>query len=345
MRQHPLVPVGIVLSEAYFGVEEWRNAQRAEAYVEEAAGAGAKLILLPEGYPGPATGPVRNPYLKYRPMEALQGLAKKHRVYIFAGDVEESDRPGAYRLTLKAIGPTGEILAKYMRVQPDTPPLNAYLYDGKAHLLPGERFIVLETEYGNLGLLICSELYVPELARVLMLRGAEIILCPVHGNHSQIGQSNANTWHCIARARAAENLCYVLGTRNLFIHKGFDARSSEHMGAYVAGPEEMVALRQEPGVLIASLDMERLDFLRSRNYDEQSLSRPRPGWRTIRCRPGQIWERDPQLYEDLVKPHRFSFDYRYYERGLDAWKAEYERIYGGEYRKFQEEYGELEFRE
>ncbi|MBI4607739.1 MAG: carbon-nitrogen hydrolase family protein [Candidatus Rokubacteria bacterium] len=335
------VRVGCVLPDSYFGEEEWRNAARAVEYVEEAAREGVKLLLFPEGYPGPATGPLDSPRYPFRPVEKLSGLAEKHGMWIFSGDIEPSEIPGAYRLNLKAISPRGRVEAIYHRRQPDTPPLNAYLYNGKGHLLPGDKTVVLDTEYGRVGLLICSELWVPELPRLVMLEGAEIVVAPIHGSHSRTCARSAETWRCIARARAAENDFYVLITRNLFVSGGFDYRPYAASGAMVAGPEEMVGNRVEPGVLVADLDMARLRYLRRRSFDVENHSVPptEDAFRYIRTRPGQIWERRPEIYRPLCEPSPYSFNYLYWKENLDAWKRDYDRIYQGEYRAIEEGFG------
>ncbi len=334
------VRVGLVLPESHFGEEEWRNAEAALAYADQAAAQGVELLLYPEGYPGPMTGPLDSPKFPFDPVEELKRKARQKGMYIVAGNVIESEVPNAYYLTLRLLGPDGTEVAHYRRQQPDTPPLNAYLYGGKGHLLPGRGPCCVDTEFGKLGLQICSELWVPELPRLLMLRGAEIIVSPIHGRHSQTGFAFADTWRCLARGRAAENLFYVLSTQNLYVGHGFDYRTQMSAGAIAAGPERMEAARNEPGVLVVDLDLDRLRYLRTRNFDEENLSRPDdPAWQPIGCRPGQIYERYPELYRELAEPSPYSYDYEYWRKDLDAWIAEYDRIYQGDYERVLKKYG------
>ncbi len=335
------VRVGIVLPESFYGEEEWRNAEAALRFADEAAAAGVQLLLYPEGYPGPMTGPLDNPKFPFDPLEELKKKAKEHAMYIIAGNVTESEVPGAFLLTLRMLGPDGKELACYLRQQPDTPPLNAYLYGGKGHLLPGQAPCVVDTDLGKVGLQICSELWVPELPRLLMLRGAQIIVSPVHGMHSETGYALRDTWRCMARVRAAENLYYVLVTQNLYKADGFDYEKSVVAGAIAAGPERMEGERTDPGVLVCDLDMERLRYLRTRNYDEENLSKPDdPNWRPIGCRPGQIFERNPALYKELAEPSPYAYDYEYWREGnLDNWLGEYDRIYEGDYQRILKKSG------
>lgn len=348
MTQPATVRAGIVLPEAQFGEDEWQNAEAAIAYADEAGGKGVQLLLYPEGYPGPMTGPLDNPKFPFDPVEELKKKAKEHAMYIIAGNVTESEIPGTHLLTLRLLSPEGKEIACYLRQQPDTPPLNAYLYGGKGHLLPGQGSCVVETELGKVGLQICSELWVPELSRLLMLDGAEIIVSPIHGMHSHTGFALKDTWRCVARSRAAENLFYVLVTQNLYKVEGFDYEKSIVGGAFAAGPERMEDLRETPGVLVVDLDMERLRYLRTRNYDEENLSKPDdPNWRPIGCRPGQIYERYPAIYKKLAEPSPYSFDYEYWREGdLESWIAEYDRLYQGDYKRILKKFGEpFQFRE
>ena len=340
------VRVGAVLPEAYFGESEWQNAENALRYADEAASQGVQLLVYPEGYPGPATGPLDNPKYPFKPVDALADKARQHGMYIVAGDVIESEIAGAYYLTLRLLSPQGREVAQYRRLQPDTPPLNAYLYGGKAHLLPGDESRVVQTELGPIGLQICSELWVPELSRLLMLQGAEIVVSPVHGMHSANNFRLKDTRRCITRARAAENLYYVIVTQNLYTTEGFDYRRTISGGALVAAPEEMLGTRETPGLLVADLDMERLRYLRSRNFDEENLSTPEdPNEKPLGCRPGQIWERNPAHYQRLSEPSPYSYDYQYWREGLDEWTKEYDRIYAGDYaRVLKKSGGQFKFK-
>jgi len=47
----------------------------------------------------------------------------------------------------------------------------------------------------------------------------------------------------------------------------------------------------------------------------------------------------------LVQPHKYSFNYKYFDESLDKWTEEYEKIYGGKYAEIQKKYGKLQFKE
>lgn len=129
-----------------------------------------------------------------------------------------------------------------------------------------------------------------------------------------------STTQCIARARAAENLLYVVTTINVF-------STEQHRGSFVAGPEGILGASRSAGIVYATLDMERLWRLRTRyeEADDYSLT-PSADHRPRSTKPGVIHLRRPDLYHKLVEPDPDAYDYFYYKQGLEAWKKEYERV-------------------
>jgi predicted amidohydrolase len=336
MAKPSKVKVAAVSSETVYGEGEWQNAFKAVAYVDEAASMGAQLVCFPEGYPGPCSGPMDSEgRLSSTPIQMLCEKAKQHKVYISAGNVEPSGEiEAAYYLCNKLISPEGKILANYKRCQPTHPVFNSYFYGGRMHFLPGEELKVLDTDLGKIGLLVCSELWVPELARIEMLMGAEIILAPIGGIHSKTkmlrydqegnvlrGSKELSTWQCISRARAAENLVYVVTATNVFF-------KNSPRGSFIASPEETLGLSEGVSITYATLDMERLSNLRGKYFEEDDFIPPADfaNHRPLLCRPGQNHDRRPEFYKKLIEPQPDAFDYFYFKRGLDAWKEEYQKV-------------------
>jgi len=308
------VRVAAVQPPSFAGAEEHRNAAQACAYVDEAADAGASYVVFPEGYPGPYSGPMENDAL-----DRVRERARARRVWVSAGRLERGALPDTYHITHVLIDDAGEVRARYRRVQPNHPVFNAYLMGGRHHVLPGDELMTVDAPFGRIGLLICSELFVPELSRILMLRGADLIVAPGGGVHGPTRTRLQETWRAVARARAAENLAYVVVTQNLF-------GGSRQGRTCIASPERMLAQRDDAGIALADLEPERLAALRSRYYDEEILSPPGPRDEVFSCRPGQSHDRRPELYGELSQAQADAFAYHYERRGLDTWRAEYEKI-------------------
>ena len=272
------VRVAAVQPIAFRGTEEERNVDEALRYLDEAADAGAQFVCFPEGFPGPSAVPLR-----YSADERLSAMARVRGLYIVAGSLEPAERPDCFYVTLKLIGPDG-VLGVYHRTTPTGP----YIYrEPPAPGLWGFDYVtgndlpVFGTPLGTIGLLVCSEIYVPELARTLMLQGAEIIFAPAGAMINEL----MPTWRTMVWARAIENLLYTVTCQNLF--------ATEEGVAMIATPEGILAQRDDAGMIAASLDLDRIRWLREQ---DERIELPKP----YRCIPGTLRWRRPELYRSLA---------------------------------------------
>lgn len=131
---------------------------------------------------------------------ALSEKAREHKIFIQAGSILEVDSQNHFHNTAVLLGDDGKFLGKYSKIQPWVPE-------------PGGRevFTVIDTEIGKIGMMICYDGSFPEIARVLALRGAEIIFRPTEMN-DPLSTEGMNWWRIENRSRAIENHCYIIGT-------------------------------------------------------------------------------------------------------------------------------------
>ena len=314
--------VAAVQPLGYYGDDEYKNAEMAVSYVELAAAQGAKLVVFPEGYPGPYSGPMDSRgKLSKTPMDSLCEIAKELKVFIYAGCAEPNpDYEDTWFVSHKLISSSGEILANYRRSHPMHPIANNAFLGGRLHVAPGNELPVIDTEIGRLGLCVCSEIWAPEVPRVLMLKGAEIILAPGGGAPVPIRSRVRENWHIIAGARAIENVVYVV--MNQIYHDSVGALGRTAM----FGPEKALGTLTTAGVLVAEFDLDRIPQIRNRYFDEEIMSPPNSEKDLFFNRPGQVYDRRPELYAPLTEVREESFDYYYYKNGLETYKREYERV-------------------
>ena len=149
---------------------------------------------------------------------------------------------------------------------------------------------MFELEGVKIGVIVCSELWVPEPTRVLAIRGAEILLSPAGGGFTSLTEN----WQLIARARAIENLMYVAMTNNIW--------SDERGAAMIAGPEHVVAASGYEELIMGTLDLERARWLR--DHDD-SIVEPKP----FASIPGLVRFRRPELYGELAAPADDLYDF------------------------------------
>jgi predicted amidohydrolase len=197
------------------------NLSKILAYMEEAARAGAQLVVFPEcattGYAltpqeletlaGPIPGPLTQP---------LQRACQQHGCYAVVGTLEK-DRLGRIYNSAALLGPEG-LLATYRKTHLPLLGLDRYVKAG-ARLLPP-----VHTPVGRLGLLICYDLRFPEPARALALRGAEVVLLPT------AWPAAASLYpDFMAQSRAAENRITLLAAN----HVG-EERGTQYLGRSLA---------------------------------------------------------------------------------------------------------------
>jgi predicted amidohydrolase len=257
------------------------TAEAAEA-VALAGAEGARLVLFPEAYPGPlragdpdAPGPV------------LAEAARRAGAYVVWGRVEAGS-DSLWRVMSEVIGPDGAVFACTARTHPATGDVHRVL-SGTA-VAPGAELATVPVDGVPVGLLTCSELWLPEVARILALRGAEVILAPAGGGLGAV----AENWRLVARVRAIENECHVLLTQGRY--------RGEPGCALIAGPEGVVAASEDRTVVVADLDLARARWLRER---DDSMEDPKP----FRSLPGLLRARRPELYAELAQPREGLYDY------------------------------------
>src|SRR5436305_6990825 len=216
--------------------------------------------------------------------------AAKHRIHVVFGTIAPIDHAAATAYNLMCMAyPDGRAPARYRRTHPNGP----WIYTGgpawEFQYVPGSEFPVFDTVHGKVGLAMCSEVYMPEVARALALRGAELIFMPAGKDKGTLW----TTWRTLIWARAIENLALVVTTQNLFTH-------AERGLAMVAAPEEILFESTAAGMSVVDVSLERVRYLRSTRdvvgSSEQSAAK--------QGLLGPQWQR-PELYDPIyTRPRR-----------------------------------------
>jgi predicted amidohydrolase len=194
-------------------VDRWLQLLKAGARM---AGGGKQLFLYPEfaltGFPLHETaaewidkacieipGPVT---------ERFQKAAQDLKCYIGLNAYERDPAwPGRYFNCSFIIGPTGDILIKYRRINTvHTGSPHDFLDKYLAKYGVEGTFPVAKTDLGNLAIMPCGEIMYPEAARMFMFRGAEVLLHPT----SDQGTGDKWAWESAKKVRAAENMMYLI---------------------------------------------------------------------------------------------------------------------------------------
>jgi deaminated glutathione amidase len=186
------------------------NLQEAGRLIELAAGTGARIIALPEYFAimgmkdtdkvaareKDGAGPIQ---------DFLAAEARRHRVWIVGGSVPlESGVPDKVRNACLVYDQEGRRVARYDKIHLFGLELGNERYSEERTIEPGERVVTLDSPYGKLGISVCYDLRFPELYRAM--GEVELIFVPSAFTETT-GKAH---WDTLIRARAIENLAYVV---------------------------------------------------------------------------------------------------------------------------------------
>lgn len=224
---------------------------------------------LAEPIPGPST-------------QMFGELARQYGVVIVTS-LFERRAPGVYHNTAVVIERDGTIAGIYRKMHiPDDP-----AYYEKFYFTPGDiGFQPIDTSVGRLGVLVCWDQWYPEAARLMALRGAEVLIYPTAIGYAlndtpDEQQRQRQAWQTVQRGHAVANGLPVVTVNRV----GFEPDPSgqtegiQFWGtSFVAGPQGELfyeATENEEESIIVSVDMEHSEqvrrwwpFLRDRRIDQ-----------------------------------------------------------------------------
>lgn len=224
---------------------------------------------LAEPIPGPST-------------QMFGELARQYGVVIVTS-LFERRAPGLYHNTAVVIECDGTIAGKYRKMHiPDDP-----AYYEKFYFTPGDLgFKPIDTSVGRLGVMVCWDQWYPEAARLMALRGAELLIYPTAigyalSDEPDEQQRQRRAWQTVQRGHAVANGLPVVTVNRV----GFEPDPSGQTGgiqfwgtSFVAGPQGELfyeASEDEEESIIVSIDMEHSEqvrrwwpFLRDRRIDD-----------------------------------------------------------------------------
>jgi len=229
------------------------NLSEAERLIEIAVNQGAKLVALPEYFA--IMGLKDTDKIKVREVEGegpiqrfLAKMAKKHHIWLIGGSVPlRASVASKVRNACLVFDPNGKLAARYDKMHLFGLDLGNEHFREEDTIEPGEGVVVLETPLGVIGLSICYDLRFPELYRAM--GEVDIIVVPSAFTETT-GKAH---WETLIRARAIENLCYVLAPAQGGYH--ISGRET-HGNSMIVDPWGTVLdrLPRGSGVVIASIN-------------------------------------------------------------------------------------------
>jgi len=176
--------------------------KKVESYVKKASGK-ANLIVFPEYLISWNFIEEKDNYKKY-----FQNLAKKYKIDIVTGSMLSHYRKKLYN-TVYYIDSRGKVKGTYRKVN--------LWHPERPHLEKGKDICVVNSKFGKIGLCICWDLAFPEVYRMMISKGAQIIICPAFWSN-QDASSNGLKHNPKAEKVFIDSCCVSRACENEIVH-------------------------------------------------------------------------------------------------------------------------------
>jgi deaminated glutathione amidase len=234
------------------------NLAAAGALLREAKEAGALMACLPENFS--FIGLKDADKLQVAEVDGdgivqafLSDAARQLSMWILGGTIvirtADSNRVANASLLVDA---AGKRVARYDKIHlfDVTIPGRNEQYRESNHVLPGREPVTADTPVGKLGLSVCYDMRFPELYRELVARGAEWLAMPAAFT---VPTGRAH-WETLLRARAIENLCYVVAPAQVGVHSSGRETYGDSLIVDYWG-QVLARLAKGTGVITADIDL------------------------------------------------------------------------------------------
>lgn len=236
--------------------DKMENVEAVRRYLEQLKADKPDFVVLPEMFCCPYQTELFPVYAEPEGGEAwkrLSAYAKEYGIYLIAGTVPEVDKEGNVYNTSYVFDREGRQIGKHRKV---------HLFDisirGGQHfkesdtLSPGDGPTVFDTEFGRMGVFICFDIRFPELARLTVDQGAQVIFVPAAFNMT----TGPAHWELSFRARALDNQVYLVGCAPA---RNPEAGYISYGHSIVTDPwgSVMAQLDEREGILLEELDLEQ----------------------------------------------------------------------------------------
>lgn len=200
--------IGLIQMKVHNDKEE--NLLRAANLIKKISSEKPDIVILPEMFSCPY---ITSNFPLYAEEEGdysynfLSNIAKENNIYLVAGSIPEIDNNKIYN-TSYVFNRFGEKIGKHRKVHLfDIDIKGKQTFKESDTLSAGDKVTFFDTEFGKIGLCICYDFRFPELARLMVNKGAKAIIVPASFNMT----TGPAHWHVMFRSRAIDNQVYTIG--------------------------------------------------------------------------------------------------------------------------------------
>ena len=249
-----------------------KNLAKAKKIINDAAAKGANIILLQELFQTPyfcieydeKIFRLAKEFENNEIIKEMSEIAKKLNVVLPISFFEKDNN--AYFNSIAIINSDGKILGKYRK---------SHIPDGAGYLEkyyfnPGDTgFKVWETNYGKIGIGICWDQWFPEAARIMALKGADILFYPTAiGDEIMSEYDSSSAWQRVMQGHAAANIVPVVASNRIGSETVKDQTNGFYGKSFICDRTGNIiseASKDKEEIIIAEIDNEENHLFR-RNW-------------------------------------------------------------------------------
>ena len=237
------------------------NLKAASSMIARSVSENADFIVLPEMFNCPYSN---DKFIEYSEtpknsptLDVISSLACENNVYILAGSIPEKEQDKLYN-TSYLFNREGKIIAKHRKMHLfDIDVKDRITFKESDVLTAGDSFTLADTEFGKIGIGICYDVRFPELARIMVEKGALILFYP--------GAFNMTTgpahWELLFRSRALDNQVFCIGVAPALNR---DASYHSYGHSIIANPwgEVIAQAGEKEELIISEINLDEIKKIR-----------------------------------------------------------------------------------
>jgi predicted amidohydrolase len=251
----------VALIQMHVEEDKLKNIEIASEFVKKAAEQGIDMAVLPEMFNCPYKTSNFPVYAEGEGGECytlLSKLAKTYGIYLAAGTMPEKDDEGRVFNTSYVFDRQGCKIGKHRKMH-----LFDIAVEGGQHfkesetLTPGNEVTVFDTEFGKIGLAVCYDFRFPELSRLMVDKGAKVLIVPAAFNMT----TGPAHWEVMFRSRAIDNQVYTIGVAPA---RDVDSCYTSYGNSIIVSPwgDMVVRMDEKEGFVISTLDLDYVERVR-----------------------------------------------------------------------------------
>lgn len=237
-----------------------KNLMKTSQLVNKISSKNPDIVILPEMFSCPYNSdsfPIYAEEENDYSFNYLSNIAKTNNIYLVSGSIPEKDADKIYN-TSYVFNREGKKIAKHRKIHLfDIDIKNKQKFKESDTLSAGNEVSVFDTEFGKIGLCICYDFRFPELARLMVNKGAKMIIVPASFNMT----TGPAHWDIMFKSRAIDNQVYTIGCSPA---RDYNSSYISYGNSLIVSPygEILCKLDEKESFITYDIDLDYVDEIR-----------------------------------------------------------------------------------